>query len=517
MLELMLALIVSAMIGFLALQEKVKADRMEFATVQGGDLALLRNAADAYASENFAALQKGANVTKNGVTLAAGTDTGQSYAPTVGNLRAMGYLPAGFTNQSTFSNGQAPGNYQVIVRRTPIGCAAVDPASCDVTGIVYIDQAVKAAGSTEIDGPALTAMLTALHEHGGISLPTNPAQVIGANAGWADVNPVAGQPAGVIAARFGFMSSGLGVFVRRNDTRDPNLQGTLTVAGDVTGKSNVGTNDGLAACLRAALLSDGQIIARAANCIARATINPNTGTIAANDATGAAQVTLDGGTGSMTASGQIAGASANLTNLSTPGTSCTGEGDIVRDSTSAASGLLICRARHYVSAAVAARGALSGDACIDEGELVRNTAAGSMGLLICRANLYRPVGMTVATAGTACAPDGALAQDGPGSSLICQSGTWIHLASRMGNYAYIGAFEVTLNNTAAGQGAIVNKPTCLANGTPKIYLLSKSDDQIGFINRYATDGGSFWQAFAVDGAGNPVVAVMIAQTYCYYT
>lgn len=516
MVETTLALVITALISYVALLESVKASRMEFASVQGGQLATVRNAAESFASENFTALQSGQSVTKNGVTLNTGAGAGQTYAPTIANLVAMGYLPTGFTAQGSFSNGAAPGNYQIVVRRTPTGCELTNPATCDITGIVYIDQPIQAAGSTEIDGPALTSMMESLKEFGGLSLPTSPTQITGASAGWTDTNPVAGQPAGVIAARFGFSASGLSSFIRLNDTRDPNLQGKLTVKNDVIGKANIGTSDGIATCLRAALQSDGQIISRASDCITRANINPNTGTVTVSDTAGTAQVTLDGSTGNVTANGRVTSARANLTVTATPGTACTTEGDIVRDSTSTSAGLLICRSNRYVSAAVAAGSATVGSACDAEGGLARDSA--SMGLLICRTSVYRSVGgLAVVTAGAACTPNGSLAQTSTGSSVICQNGLWIDLAGRIGSFAFIGAYEVSVTNAWAGQGAVVYKPSCLANGTAKIYLMPKSEDQIGFINRYATDGGSYWQVYALDGSGNPVYAVMIAQAFCYYT
>jgi type II secretory pathway pseudopilin PulG len=537
MLDLTLALIISAMMTLAAIQVKLQADRMQIAEIQGGGMDAARKAAEAYASENFRELQNGLPVAKNGVSLNSGTARGQSYAPTVDNLIGMGYLTPGFSEQSAFSNTPVPGNYQIRVNRTPAGCEIVSPTTCDVTGLVYIDQPIVANGTTEIDGPAITAMLSKVGAYGGVTLPMNSDQIIGSGATWQGQNPLPGNPAGVVAARFGFNSSGMAQFVRLNDSRDPNLQGKLTVVGDITGKANVGTSDGVAACLRAAMQADGEIVSRAANCVVRAKIDPNTGTVVVNDAAGTTTVGIDGNNGAVTANrygagsgasqitldgatGRMTGAVANLTSLSIPGAACVQEGDIARDNTSAASGLLVCRSGRYVSTVVAAGGANSGTPCVDEGQLVRNLDPLATGILVCRAGVYRDAGgLKVASAGGPCAPNGAMGQTSSGSSLICQNGVWVDLVGRMGNFAFVAAYEIWLGNAWANQGAAIAKPTCLANGVPKVYLVPKSDDQIGFINRYATDpgGASPWRAYVVDGNNAPVYAVLIAQTYCYYT
>ena len=67
----------------------------------------------------------------------------------------------------------------------------------------------------------------------------NPATINGYGGGWSWANPIAGNPAGIVVAKFGFGSAGLSQFVRMNDPRNPNLQGALTVVGNVTGSTYV--------------------------------------------------------------------------------------------------------------------------------------------------------------------------------------------------------------------------------------------------------------------------------------
>jgi len=83
----------------------------------------------------------------------------------------------------------------------------------------------------------------------------------------------------------------------------------------------------------------------------------------------------------------------------------------------------------------------------------------------------------------------------------------------MGKFAFQAATMVTVSTSS--QGAFVQAPTCLANGVPKIYLIPKSEEQIGYINHFATGSGP-WNVYVQDGVGNPVQGILIAQTYCYY-
>lgn len=540
--ELALALAISMIVALEAARTARETNRVTLAKVQATNHELARKAGEAYVAENADALQRGLSVTRNSATLVAGAGSGQTYAPTVANLIALGYLPTGFSAQSSFSHTGSPGTYRFAIAREPAGCESVSPFTCDVVGYVYPDRAITLAGTTRLDGPAIAAMMSVLQGNGGVSYPMNPAQVTGHGAGWTRTNPVAGQPAGIVAARFSVNSSGAAAYVRLNDSRDPNLQGTLSVQGNITGRADIGTSDGVAACLRAALQADGQIISRAANCIERVNINPNTGTIRVNNAAGTAMVTVDGTSGSVSASGTLSAARvvagsggnqidangltgrlsaprANLSVTSTPGAACPQEGDIVGDSSSATAALLVCRSGVYVPTSSAGTGSTPGSACTIEGMIARDLTPGSNGALICRGGQYYAIGgLSIAAAGSACTPNGSLSQTAAGVSLICVNGTWVDMVGRMGRLVFMDAYEVTLGNTAASQGVAVTKPTCLANGAPKLYLLAKSDDQIGYINRFAYEASpTFWRVYTEDGQGAPIYAVLLAQTACFYS
>lgn len=234
LLQLSLALIISALIGAYALETQIQTARLQFAVVQGGNMSVLQAAGAKYTAEFYSNLQNNLPIAKNGITLTAGTASGQTLAPTVAQLRSMGYLDASFSLTSSFSNGAAPGSYQVRVLRVPAGCAPVD---CDIVGYAFPDQPITAAGSTEPDGPAMSAMLEPLGASGGYSLNVTPEIIIGNGDGWRWDNPLPGNPAGVVVAKFGYGSSGLSQYVRINDDRDPNLQGKLTVTQGITAET----------------------------------------------------------------------------------------------------------------------------------------------------------------------------------------------------------------------------------------------------------------------------------------
>jgi hypothetical protein len=237
LIQLTLALILSSLAALEAMKASAEADRLAFAGIQGQHLQMVSAAGKAYIADNFVQLQTGADITRNGTTIAAGSSSGQTYAPSIENLVSLGYLESSFTSQSVFTNGVAPGNYQVRVWREPSGCEATSTSTCNVKGWGYIDKPIYANGSAEPDGPAISAMLRPLDGAGGFSSLIEPATVYGLGKKWSQPNPVAGSPAGVVGVFFAYVGTGLTEFLRLNDDRNPNLRGDLTVEGKVKGAS----------------------------------------------------------------------------------------------------------------------------------------------------------------------------------------------------------------------------------------------------------------------------------------
>ena len=230
-LQLALLLAVSGVLANAAFQASFQANRLAAAQVQGDNMEVLRRAGEQYVADNANALQAGTAVVAGGVILPPGSALGQSYSPRVADLVAARYLPAGFSPTASFSIDVSPGNYQVRIVRSPVTCFA-DPASCDVSGIVYIDTPITENGNPNF--PMIAGILSKLGGNGGSSVIGNAATISGIGGGWTVANPLSGNPPGVVAGRFSLGAGGLVNFVRRQDTRDPDLRGALTVKNQVT-------------------------------------------------------------------------------------------------------------------------------------------------------------------------------------------------------------------------------------------------------------------------------------------
>lgn len=512
MMEVTLALIITAVIATGAIKASALANKLNFASSQGGALAIARNAGETYAQENYIALQQGTSVTKNGYTIAAGNQPGQTMRPSIENLIRLGYLQNGFSEDSFFSNGQAPGKFRFEVERTPEGCWAIGSGEqCDVGGRVYIDKPIQAAGSNEADGPAISAIAEKVGVNAGFSILPDTSKITYLGGSGFTPNPILGNPAGVVVARFGFGASGLSQFVRISDNRDPNLRGELSVAGkgnfgkEVTSGESIGTGD-IESCLRAAMYKNGEIVSRASNCLVRAFLDPNTATIGVTDNNGMSNASLDG------VSGRVSGSLLNSASQAAPGGACAKENDIANTEASAsAAGILVCRGGSWRNPALVT--SVRGASCVTDGGIAVSSA--NQETLVCQAGVFVPLSnfTKTAVAGASCTPETAISQSTGGASLICQGGIWVDLVGRMGKFSFQATTIVTVSETS--QGAYVPSPMCLANGVPKIYLVPKSEEQIGYINHFATGSGP-WNVYVQDGMGNPVKGIMIAQTYCYY-
>src|ERR1700744_4447163 len=188
----------------------------------------LRGAANNAIFDSMGLIQNGAAFSRNGVTITPVDADGQLvWQPSVLQLAAMGYLPPGWTATTSTLN-DAP--YAIAFSRVPAGCVAV---ACNIEGhVVLMGPIREGRGDSGGDGAVIGPILARIGADSGVSLPMGPAQIQGFGNPWTLANPVAGQPAGVVAVRVGTASSGFGQFVRIGDTRDPNLQGNLTVVGD---------------------------------------------------------------------------------------------------------------------------------------------------------------------------------------------------------------------------------------------------------------------------------------------
>jgi hypothetical protein len=521
----LLALLLMAVAGVGTLQAQRTQQRRDAGYAEATVLQALRNAVNAAIFEQVVGLQAGNALAKNGVSVAPVMSGGMLvWSPTVPQLAAMGYLPSGWTVTTSALNG-AP--YAVSFQRTPAGCA---PAACAIEGQVVVMGALNDTGTPgQMDGVTVGALLTRIGADAGVSLPTAPGAISGFDNTWSAANPVAGAPPGVLAVRVGTASAGFSQFVRINDSRDPNLAGSLTVAGAL--------NVGGVATLRGAPLhvnaADGTSCVQlqptgAVRVACSGALEGRTGSF--TDGAGNSTlitpgtVTATGGVsagGNLTATGSVTGNRLRPVGNYAPGAACTEPNAVAGNL--AQTGLVLCSSGAWRAIVTQAS---AGQSCSPEG----TTAQANGVALLCRGGSY--VAMTSflrrANTGSACAEAGAMAVDvATGAAVLCRGnpagGTllWYRAQDLASNLQWIRSQEVV-------DGQVVPKPTCGSSagysGQAAVMLtpMAEGSSDASF-SRYAVDNGSSWTVFLRDSAGNVLQAhsasgsaTALAQQYCYY-
>lgn len=529
----LLALVIGAIVTMGQI-EGARAERQTKSGALQGDLInLIKAAYNDYAMENYPALQNNLPVTKNGITLAAGTSFGRSMAPSVQNLVSMGYLSPGTSNQAMIVDG---GVYRGVFRREPVGCVGV---ACNIPGTLYIDRAVQVRGTTEMNGVAVGALIERVGGDALVSLNTNPAQLIAMSGANVD-NPVAGTPPGVVGARIGFGASGFGRFLVMNDPRDPNFQGNVTIAGDLTAArvnapvivgDSVGAGTGATGCRLGEILVSGQIVSRSSACVRRAWINGANGQVGVANASGTTRALLDGTSGAIT-SRDASGAVRSGFNYQ--GANSVAFADVIRNNANTASfsadGTVL--GERYVNnsgnAGINPDGsvwgtlgdfnsirintsAVVGASCSSPNSAVWGTLGSTPVLLKCEGGAWATAnGVRVASHGGACTISNQQAVTSSGVGLICQGSRWMNMTDRMGTYA-------VAETRIVSHGTVVTKPACGSGGLPRIFAIPQAlDSSRLYANFLATDNGGSWTATITDNAGAALAGRAIAQTGCFY-
>lgn len=484
MVEMSLALLISALAAVGIMREQIRVETMRSADIEADTLEIYRLALQRYTDDYYQDIQINTSpITRGTQTLAPGAAAGQTLQPTVANLIGMGYLPNGFINQTIMVDG---GTYENRILREPAGCVAT---ACNVNGFAYVSVPYNVRGAAEVNGPVVGQMLNRLGGQAGVSVPGAAANITGAGSAWGgplDIpNPVAGAPAGVVGIRFGYGSNSLLSYVRIQDVRDPNLLGNLTVAGnvsaggtlnatgattlttlttsgattingaatvnntlavtgavtgqaDITSRTNVGTSDGIAACLRTALTSSGNIIARSAACLDRITLNSTAGTVEMRDNANVSRVRMTADTGNLALFNGGAGQTVLLDSVA---------------------GRVQSNVGNFSTSALAG----SSCAAFIAGDIAQDSAASGT-LLICRGGLWRRTGLEQAVRGTPCPTIGVLAQSSTNEALICR-GTWETLNDRVSASVTMALWS---GNGAATGASAVPVPSCGVGGVPDI-------------------------------------------------
>ena len=531
----LLGLLISAIGAMGVLQGSRLQARHEAGNGEATILDKLRGAANNAIFEAMGLIQNGAAFSKNGATITPATVEGELvWSPSIAQLVAMGYLPPGWTATTSPLNN-AP--YAVAFRRVPAGCVAT---ACNIEGHVVLQGPIRSGADS--DGAVIGPILARIGADSGVSLPMDPEHIQGFGNTWTLDNPVPGRPAGVVAVRIGTASSGFGQFVRIGDTRDPNLQGNLTVAGNTLFGGSGSLSE-----FRSALQVDGQPVelrdAGGTPCVSlrpdgvvdircNGALSATTGVFrdsAGNTTTIAATGLITGG--NVAADGGLSTRAMTAFGAADPNALVVRTGDLfVRNP--AGTTLLRVAANGDVSVGndlVAAGGVqaqrLTLSASVNEGDACSTGQVAMMasgGLATCQGATFRATAR-YARLGAACATPGLQAVDAATTdALVCRGGYYASQSALTSSRVYMAGFAVHHGDFVAAATAL---PTgCPATASPitpqaTIFLLPQTDAETAgnpVLNRNAVWTGQGWTILLTDGAGAATTSNVIAEVYCLY-
>jgi len=537
----LLALAIAGLGAITALQNRRVELKRDIGIAEATVLERLRNGAQSAVYEHLTAIQQGLPIEKNGVSIEPASVGGELvWSPTIDHLRSMNYLPDGWTNIRSSLND---GAYGISFRRMPAGCAA---PSCDVEGLVAIHAPILDGGpGAPVDGVVIGPILTRSGADGGVSLATSPATIRGFNNTWSLPNPVSGNPAGVVAMRFGTNTGGFSQFVRVGDLRDPQLGGNLSAAGNlaIAGGSTVSGNATFAA--DASVQGAVRVGPATDPCV---TLNPN----------GLLSVTCAGVLNTRT--GVFEDTGGNRSEIGPKGVTTTGRlqsddgfesnGNVLFGSSdpnaiSVAAGDLFIRgpAGNLVSIEggnLRAEGVVTGRRlaiaeAITEGANCESASTEAVGvqfgvtadrsLAVC-ANARWIVSFRMGSAGGQCNTSGSTATDiADGQSLICRDNMYLRTSSLLSKFVLMNTLALQMTNGPVR----VQKPVCPASGSSvpaeRLIILSPNNEDAAFsgsnilsgINRFALDVGDAWDVVLERSSDATALnGNLIATLYCYY-
>lgn len=535
--ELIIAVAVSALLAIYASAQLARNAEEYIAEAAGTYIAAVAGAVETHVLVNYLAYE-------NGTPIAGLADILQ---PTVPELVALGRLNPGFPSGA----GAVPTRQSLIIQVTPQNCPG--PACTLQTLACTTTPVTMGGGVTRFD--LASTMVSAQGGRGAQSMQGNGGVVRGPLINTA--NPIAGAPEGIVCGSSIVDTALYNSFVRLNDTRDPNLQGSLTVQGTATfagptiisGMTSINNSLTVTSTLNAGTTTIGGC-ARILATTGRAGFgcaDPNdlpagyTGGVRSPDVVASGRILASdnpaaftgnntnyvfagvvGGVAEMRTSGRAAADRLTPLGSYAPGSACAAgdAGSIAQNS--AAAGLVYCQGGVWSQLATMA---VAGASCSPNGSMA-NTS-GSVRLL-CVSGTYVLMDTIVrsGTPGQSCSALGTTAIDVANSNelLICRQNLagggarYMRLRDVTSHMAFVTSYEVTDMTDVA-------KPACTPAASqtalPIIQLIAKGfGTPDGGTSIYALDTGASWSVRLRDGAGSPLLGspspTAIAQVFCYY-
>lgn len=536
--ELILAISISAILAIYANQELVNRSQEAIARGGGVYLNLVAQALERHILLNFNEFENNAPV----------AGTAAPLAPTMAEMLALGRLRAGFPmGMPTRQVAQLS-----IIRNNCPGPA------CQVTGLACATTPLT-LGGPDVRFDLAAVMLEAQEGRGGQSRDEDGANIRGPAL---NVPNPFGNVEGIVCGSAAVDVGMFNAFVRVRDTRDPDLQGPLTVAGPTTLNGPTTVNNTLAVTGNTTLQGNvtvngsatvGPCINLAGGAQGRAAFgcaNPNDipvgmtggvrsadvvaqGNVLASDAPGAftgangnyALMTANNGTGvaEIRTSGRTAGDRLTPLGQYAAGSVCqlADEGSIARRNVG--SGLVTCSNGTWRLLSVQAA---ANDACTPNGAQATEVSGRT---LLCVGGRFIPFDEIVRSGSpnAACTALGVTAIDinNQNETLICRVNLaggvarWMRLRDITTHLSFVRSYEVTPDTS-------IQKPVCNASGgqivEPIIQMIPKvwgtPDGGQAF---FAIDNGASWTVRMRDGSGTANLQgatqpASIVHVYCYY-
>lgn len=531
MIELIVALTISAFLAIYANAKLAQESKTSIAQGAGTYLSVITSAVQVHMTANWNLYSAGSAIPGVAIPL----------KPTLAELQALGRIRPGFPLVMPTRQ----------IARVDILRQNCPGANCSLTATVCTTTPV-AFDSTTVNWDMANTMLEAQQGNGGQSRINDGANIRGPALNVP--NPV-GNVEGIVCGSTMLDTTLYNSFVRINDTRDPNLQGPLTVAGLTTLNGGANING------PTAINNDLSVSGKTTNgpCL---TLEGGTNGRAGFGCQSPDNVP-SGYTGGVTSTDVIA--QGNILASSAPAgfTGSNGNYALVTANNGTGAAEIRTSGRAAADRLTPLGSYTPGAACTaaDNGSIAQST--GGNGLVLCSSGVWRLLS-TQATANAPCTVAGAMAVDATGQSLICIGNKWVGMSQLYQTGVIdqacptVGVFALDPNNNyeqlfcaqnlAGGSArwmrlrdltthfvlvntvevtpdAIVVKPTCSAAASQiaqqVIQLIPKvTSTSDGGIAVYAVDNGSAWTVKMQNGHGTNLTgsptAAALAQIYCYF-